>query len=246
LRVRAHDARQPADLLARDRIAFVRHRRRALLLLAEILFGLANFGALQVANLGGDLVQRGRDHRQRDDVEGMAIALNHLRRDCCDVQAQSVTDFLLVLRFEVGCVSHRAGKLADTHLLGRKLKALDVALHLRIPVGQLEAERNRLGVDSVGAADRGSVLELPGAPLQHLAKFRQVVANDGRRLLHQQRLRGVNHVIRRESIMEPARLRPYLFRYGGGEGDDVMLHFGFNLVDASNIDVALFANGLGR
>src|SRR5271157_3202173 len=49
------------------------------------------------ANFGGDLVQRGRDHRQRDDVEGMAIALNHLRRDCCDVQAQSLTDFLLVL-----------------------------------------------------------------------------------------------------------------------------------------------------
>ena len=62
--VRTHHARQAADLLARDRVALVRHGRRALLLLAEIFFRLAHFGALQMANLGGDLVQcRGNDRQ---------------------------------------------------------------------------------------------------------------------------------------------------------------------------------------
>ena len=56
LRIGAHHARQPADLLAGDRIAFVRHGRAALLLLAEILFGLADFGPLQVPDLERDLV----------------------------------------------------------------------------------------------------------------------------------------------------------------------------------------------
>ena len=39
-----------------------------------------------------------------------------------------------------------------------------VALHLREPVEQLEAEGRRLGVDAMGAADRRRVLELDGTP----------------------------------------------------------------------------------
>ena len=60
LRVGADHARQSTDLLAGDRVALVRHRRRALLLLAEKFFGLADFGALQVADFGGDLVRAWR------------------------------------------------------------------------------------------------------------------------------------------------------------------------------------------
>ena len=49
------------------------------------------------------------------------------------------------------------------------IEALDVAPRFRVPVGQLEAEGDGLGVDAVRAADHGRVLELQGAPLQHLA-----------------------------------------------------------------------------
>src|ERR1017187_6860727 len=45
--------------------------------------------------------------------------------------------------------------------------------------------------------------------------------------------------------MQPARFRAHPFRHGGGEGDDVVLHFGFDLVDARQVEAALFANGLG-
>ena len=63
LRVAAHHARQSADLLGGHGIALVRHGRRTLLLFAEELLGLAHFGALQVANLGRDLVQASRRSR---------------------------------------------------------------------------------------------------------------------------------------------------------------------------------------
>ena len=69
--------------------------------------------------------------------------------------------------FEMPEGAHRAGELAHAHVFGRRVKADQVALHLGVPVEQLEAEGRRLGVDAVGAADGGRVLELDGAALEH-------------------------------------------------------------------------------
>ena len=60
LGVAAQDAREPADALADDRVALVRHRARALLALAERLLDLAHLGALQVADLGREALQARR------------------------------------------------------------------------------------------------------------------------------------------------------------------------------------------
>src|SRR5260370_847884 len=49
LRVRAHHAGLAANLLAANRIAFVRHRRTAALSRRKGLLGLAHFGALKIA-----------------------------------------------------------------------------------------------------------------------------------------------------------------------------------------------------
>ena len=57
-RVGPHDARDPADALGRDRVALVRHRRRALLAAAERLLHLAHLGAGEVADLGREAVER--------------------------------------------------------------------------------------------------------------------------------------------------------------------------------------------
>ena len=77
--VPAHHARQTADLLSGNGIALVWHGRRSLLLFAEEFFRLAYLGALQMADLGSNLIQCGSDYGQRSDVVGMTIALDDLR-----------------------------------------------------------------------------------------------------------------------------------------------------------------------
>ena len=79
LGIAAHHAREAADLLAGHGVALVRHGGGALLLFAEELFRFADFGALQVANLGGDLVQRRGNDGERAEVVRVAVALNDLR-----------------------------------------------------------------------------------------------------------------------------------------------------------------------
>ena len=64
-RVPADDAREPADPLGDDGVALVRHRRRALLALAERLLHLGDLGAREVPDLERERVERRRDDRER-------------------------------------------------------------------------------------------------------------------------------------------------------------------------------------
>jgi hypothetical protein len=84
-------------------------------------------------------------------------------------------------------------------IFGRCVKADQVALHLGVPVEQLQAEGGRLGVNAVRAADRGRVLELDGAALEHLQKAGQPRADLCRGLFQLQRLRGVHNVSSRSA-----------------------------------------------
>jgi hypothetical protein len=104
---------------------------------------------------------------QRGNVGGVPVALDDLRGHRRGLEAQPRADALLVLRLQVAKGAHRAGELAHAHILGRRVEAGQVALHLGVPVEQLEAEGGRLGVNAVGAADGGRVLELDGAALEH-------------------------------------------------------------------------------
>ena len=71
---------------------------------------------------------------------------------------------------EVGEGADGAGELSDPHVFGGRDEARDVALRLRVPVGDFEAEGDGLGVDAVSAADHGRVFEFPGAALRGLRK----------------------------------------------------------------------------
>src|SRR5438132_10737350 len=128
LRIRAHHARQPADLLAGDGIPLVRHRRRAFLFFAEIFFYFADFGTLKMANFRGDFVERAGYHGKSSEKSRMAIALNNLRRNCGSFQSQARADFFFQLRAEVGKGADRPGELSYTHVLRRVLKTRDIAL----------------------------------------------------------------------------------------------------------------------
>src|ERR1700743_3008797 len=108
LRVGAHHAGEAADLLSRNRIAFMRHGGGALLLFRKELFGFAHFSTLQVANLDGDLVERCRDDGERGDVVRMAVALDDLRGHGRGLEAKLFADALFVLWAKVPEGSYRS------------------------------------------------------------------------------------------------------------------------------------------
>ena len=49
-------------------------------------------------------------------------------------------------------------------------------------------------MNSVGAADRGCVLELQGTALQHLAQTQDLRSNESRSLGERQGLGGIDHI----------------------------------------------------
>ena len=111
----------------------------------------------------------------------MAVALDDLRGDGGGFQSEARTDLFFEFGREVGEDADGAGELADAHVFGGGLEAGDVALHLGIPVGELEAEGDGLGVDAVGAADHGGVFELPGAAFEDFGEALQILRDDLRR-----------------------------------------------------------------
>jgi hypothetical protein len=164
LGVAADDAGEAADLLAGDGVALVRHGAGALLLFAE-----KNSSASRTSVrcrwriFEGDLVERGAEDGERGDVGGVAVALEDLRGDGGGLEAELGADGCFVLGLEVAEGADGAGELADAQVFGGGVEAGEVALHLGVPEQELEAEGGGLGVDAVGAADGGRVLELEGA-----------------------------------------------------------------------------------
>ena len=130
-------------------------------------------------------------------------------------------------------------------------KRVGVALHLGIPVEQLEAEGGGLGVDAVGAADGGRVLELEGAALEHGEQRGDAVADERGCFLDLEGLGGVDNVVRSEAVVQPARglavqaLVLEALGHCGGEGDNVVLDLGLDLGDAGGGDSGFGGDGLG-
>ena len=82
-----------------DRVALVRHRRRALLLArAERLLHLADLGALQVADLGREALEAGAGERDRLQHLGVAVARDDLGRDVLGAEPQPAEHAALELR----------------------------------------------------------------------------------------------------------------------------------------------------
>ena len=143
----------------------------------------------------------------------------------------------------------RARQLADGDDLARPLDARHVARQLRVPQRQLQAERHRLGVHAVRAADHRRAAMLLRARPHRLHQAVQVLQDQIARLAHLQRLRGVDDVRRRHAEVQPAGRRAHVLGHGGGKGDHVVLRDALDLFDARHGEGALVpdvACGLGR
>ena len=115
----ADDAREPADPLGDDRVALVRHRRRALLALAERLLHLGDLGAREVADLERERVERRGDDRERGEQLGVAVALEDLRRGRRGLEPEPLAGDPLQLGIGGRVRADGAGELADAHPVER-------------------------------------------------------------------------------------------------------------------------------
>ena len=172
-----------------DRVLLVRHRRRALLARGERLRGLAHLGALQVADLGREPVER-----RAGDAIARAAAWRAgrggspaSRRPRAPGRAPQGEVLDRGGRSWRRCRRRRTACRPRTPLEGGG-QPVAVAAELGHPAQQLEPEGGRLGVDAVRPADGRGVAVLLGA---------HSTARSARSTARQQQLTGVAQLQRR-------------------------------------------------
>ena len=89
----------------------------------------------------------------------MAVALNHLRCHRRGLQTQPRADLLFHVGTDVRERSDRARNLAHPQIFRRGFETPLIAPRFLVPDGELQAERDGLGVDAVRAADLHGVFE---------------------------------------------------------------------------------------
>ena len=227
---------EPGQVLRQHRVALVRHGRAALLPDRERLLGLADLGALQVADLGREPLDRGREQRQGGGERGVAVARDHLGRDRLRAQPEPLGDRGLDPRVDVGEGADRPGHGAGHDLVAALDHAPPAAGELGEVAGELEAEGGGLGVDAVAAADGGRELVLEGAPLQRVQHRVDLDQDQVGCALELDRQRGVEQVGGGQPEMqEPCLLAADLLDMGE-EGDDVVPGDGLDLLDPGGVD----------
>ena len=108
-------------------------------------------------------------------------------------------------------------------------------------MASLQPERDRLGVDAVGAADLDGVLELVARGASRTSSRRSARGMRAEACLDEQRLGGVHDVVGCQAVVQPARSfgvsgRGHAFGDGGGESDDVVLHLALDLEEAIDVE----------
>ena len=139
LGVAAQQPGEAGDPLGEDRVALVGHRRRALLAGPERLHDLADLRVLEVPDLGREALQRAAGDRDGREERGVAVALDDLRGDRVDVQAQVREHLGLEVRVEVAVRPDRDPRSCRWRCRRRPRQPGPVTVELEGPAGELEA-----------------------------------------------------------------------------------------------------------
>ncbi len=196
-RVAAQHAGQAGEAFAGDGVALVRHGARTFLALGKILLGLEYLGALEVPELGRPPLNARADKSDSRHELGVNIPLYNLCRDRRGLEAKLAADERLDLWREMGVGADRAGELADGDARLEGLESLERAAKLVEHQRHLEAERRRLGVDAVTAADHRRELVFARLGGNDFAEALHVGDENFHRLAHLHRKRGVDDVAAR-------------------------------------------------
>ena len=146
----------------------------------------------------------------------MPVARDHLRRDRLRLEPEPFARDALDLRIDRGVGADRSGELADPAAVERSAHAVARPVELERPPGELPAERRRLGMDPVRAADADRVTVLLREPDDRSECGVDALDDQPAGVLNLQGERGVDDVGRGEAVVEPAALGADLF----GDGVD--------------------------
>ena len=236
LGVPAQEPGEAGDPLGQDRIALVRHRRRALLAGAERLLDLADLGVLQVPDLGGEALERPAEHGDRGEQRRVPVALDDLGADRVRVEPERGEDLGFEIRRKVAVRPDRARDLAGGHVVDRAGQPAPAAIELERPAGDLQAERGGLGVDRMGAAHHDRHRLRPGARHEHGQQLVAVVEQALPRGPQLERKRRVHDVTARQAEVEEAALGPDRLGDLRHERDHVVVGLALDLGDPLEVD----------
>src|SRR5439155_26316950 len=116
----------------------------------------------EVADLGREPLERRSDEGEGRQQLRVAVARDHLCGSALVLEPEPLAGDALELRVSSRVRPNRAGELADAQTLERSAEPRGAAVELERPAGELDAERRRLRVDPMGAADDRRVAVLVG------------------------------------------------------------------------------------
>ena len=242
----ANEPRQADDLLAPDRVALVRHRRRALLALGERLLDLADLGLLEAADLERELLERRGGDGERRQQFGVAIALDDLRRHRRRLEAEPPR------RRRPRSTAAGARTCRPHPTACRRDDRARARARARCPAPTSAYQSASFSPNVIGSACTPCVRPIIGVRRCSKARSRIASASASRsceddvaRLAHLQRLRRVDDVRRGHAEVQPAGRRPDLLGHGRRERDDVVLGDLFDFLDAGDVEGAALADVAG-
>ena len=162
----------------------------------------------------------------------MPVALEDLRRARRGLEAEPLAGDPLHLGLGGGVGADGAGELPDAEALDRADEPLAITVERECPPRELEPERCRLGVDAVGPAHADRLAVLLGAGDDGPEGSVEALEHERTRVLHRKRERRVEHVRRREPVVEEAALLAEPLGDGVDEGRDVVVRLPLDLGDA--------------
>ena len=235
-RIAAHQPGEPGEVLGEDGVPLVGHGRAALLPGAERLLHLADLGALQVADLHRELLQAGRQQRQRAEVLGVAVALDDLARGRSAADRPSSRQ---------ACSSTAGGRWAKVPTAP---EIFPTAMVARARTSRSRPRRSSsYQMASLCPKDIGSAWMpwlRPIITVRRCSKARVLTAAITRstpatssicRVAEHHRQRGVEHVGGGHPEVQPARGGADPLLHEGEEGDDVVPGGALDLVDARGV-----------
>ena len=253
LGVGLHHARKTAHAFGGNGVALMGHCRRALLTLGERLFRLDDVRLLQQTHLHGNGLQGGGGNGKGGHYLGMAVAGQNLGRKRVGSKAELFADVLLNEWVYARVRSHGTADSAGGSNLAGFLQARLSALERPSPAAELHAKGHGLCMDAMGTANAQGLLELEGTAFAGFTELLHVIQNDVHSLGDLVGKGRVSQVGRSHAVMNPAARRLLALRnigvdvlgHVGGEGDDIVVRYLLDLVDALNREVGMCTDPSG-